>query len=253
MNDVLKVLGINSKGYGTFPKLVAKDRRLTIEAVGIYAYICSYAGSGNSAFPSVSTILYDLRIGETRFYTHLKLLIKYGYISIEKVRDEKGKFKHNVYILHTEILDSNEEKTPSPQNRGTGEKLDHPSPQNRGTGDQSMDNRGTNNNNLRINNLEEEEEEKYHKLYIEMALKVGATKSDLVTALEKMDAEPDIKNPVAWLQKALENEVINRELVKRPKNEKKPSSRRTLQSAKTKADIPMDTTIKKEKYGDFYL
>jgi hypothetical protein len=43
-----------------------------------------------------------------------------------------------------------------------------------------------------------------------MALTVGATKDDLVAVLEKMDSELDIKNPVAWLQKALENEVINR-------------------------------------------
>ena len=53
-----------------------------------------------------------------------------------------------------------------------------------------------------------------------MALKVGATKSDLAIALEKMDSEPDIKSPIAWLQKALENEVINRELASRPKNKR---------------------------------
>jgi hypothetical protein len=185
--------------------MVSKDRRLTIEAVGIYAYICSYAGSGNTAFPSVSTIIYDLAIGETRYYIHLKLLVKYGYISVEKIRDEKGKFDHNIYVLNTEILGSNQEKDPYLQNRGTVKnELDQPYPQKRGMDDRGMDNGGTNSNSLKINNLELEEEEqteKFPKQYIEMALEVGATKLDLAAALDKMDLEPDIKSPVAWLQK----------------------------------------------------
>ena len=85
-----------------------------------------------------------------------------------------------------------------------------------------------------------------------MASRVGATKSDLAIALEKMDSEPDIKNPVAWLQKALENEVINRELANRPKTEKKPATKSTTpRSTRAKADMP--TTTKKDKYEKFYL
>ena len=65
-----------------------------------------------------------------------------------------------------------------------------------------------------------------------MALKVGATKLDLAVALEKMDSEPDIKNPVAWLQKALENEVINRELASRPKTKRDPQPSRLYSYSK---------------------
>lgn len=262
-SDVLKVTGINSKGFGIFPKLVSKDRRLTIEAVGIYAYICSYAGSGNSAFPSVATILYDLGIGETRYRTHLKLLVKYGYITIEQIRSEKGRFKHNVYTLHTEILEPDEEKEPYPQNRGTVKNEENqPYPQNRGTVDPSTDSRGTKNNNLKNNNEEEDEEVPqtenhqetdpgaFPKRYLELALKVGATKEDLAISLEKMDATPDIKNPVAWLQNALKNEVMNRELKNRPKNlkDKKPS---TTQARSTRT--PKKTKVEPDKYEKFYL
>src|SRR5665648_1182644 len=62
-SDILKVVGINSKGYGNIPKLVMQDRRITPEAKCIYGYFASYAGMGNSAFPSVSKIMYDLCMG----------------------------------------------------------------------------------------------------------------------------------------------------------------------------------------------
>jgi len=105
----------------------------------------------------------------------------------------------------------------------------------------------TNNNSLNINNLEEEEEEDQikdiPKKYIEMALKVGASKADLEVALKKMDSEPDIKNHVAWLRKALESEVVNRELASRPKTLKETKPTRTVKKAKADPG----------KYDNFYL
>lgn len=95
---------------------------------------------------------------------------------------------------------------------------------------------------------EEEQTEKFPKKYIEMALKVGATKLDLADALGKMDLELDIKSPVAWLQKALENEVINKELASRPKIKVDPKPMKSIS----------DCTAKKaktdpDKYEKFYL
>ena len=52
--DQLLVEGINCMGYGIIPKYVMLDPDLTIEAKAIYAYFCSFAGSGNTAFPSRS-------------------------------------------------------------------------------------------------------------------------------------------------------------------------------------------------------
>lgn len=103
MPDILRVQGINSKGYGIFPKLVAQDRRLTLASKGIYAYFCSFAGSGNTAFPSVSKITYDLQINKDTFYRHLNPLKEYGYISVEQAKDEGGKFMRNIYTLLDQI------------------------------------------------------------------------------------------------------------------------------------------------------
>src|SRR5665648_7197 len=98
----------------------------------------------------------------------------------------------------------------------------------------------------KINEKDDEVGLAYPKQCIEMALKVGATKLELAVALEKMDSEPDIKSPVAWLQKALENEVINRELASRPKTklDSKPLSKHHA-SKQPKTDP--------SKYDNFYL
>lgn len=103
-SDLLRVIGINSKGYGLFPKIVAQDKRLTIEAKAIYAYFVSYAGSGNTAFPSVGKIISDLGISKVRYYKHFNQLVKYGYISTEQIKTN-GKFDHNIYTLNMEIPD----------------------------------------------------------------------------------------------------------------------------------------------------
>ncbi len=52
-NDTLHVEGVRSRGFGIIPKLVMQDKRLTGDAKAIYAYFCSYAGAGDTAFPIV--------------------------------------------------------------------------------------------------------------------------------------------------------------------------------------------------------
>jgi len=102
--DLLRVEGILFKGFGHIPKFIMLDTDLTIEAKGIYAYFCSFAGSGNSAFPSRDKILKDLSIGKDRYYKHYNLLILNGYLSAEQERrkDEKtGEvyLGNNIYTL----------------------------------------------------------------------------------------------------------------------------------------------------------
>lgn len=100
LTDILRVQGVNALGYGSIPKLVMKDPRLTRDAKAIYAYFCSYAGAGDTAFPSLSQICEDLgfRKAET-FIKHRKLLEKYGYLKVEQERAANGKFSRNIYVL----------------------------------------------------------------------------------------------------------------------------------------------------------
>ena len=131
--------GIMEKGYGFIPKLIMKDKDITIEAKAIYAYLSSYTGAGNTAYPSISLMCGDLDISEARFYKHRKLLVEKGYIVIEKRRTEGG-WSNNVYKLPFK---------PYPQNLST----QNLSTQNLSTQNLSTQNIGTKSNNLKSNSL----------------------------------------------------------------------------------------------------
>ena len=99
--DELKVEGIKYKGYGILPKYVMIDPDLTIEAKGIYAYFCSFAGSGNTAFPSRDKIVSDLQINKDTYGKHFKIITSQGYIEVKQDNQGgKGKgFSKNIYTL----------------------------------------------------------------------------------------------------------------------------------------------------------
>ena len=98
--NYLIVEGINHKGFGVIPKAVMIDKDLTIEAKAIYAYFASYAGNGNTAFPTRNTILSHLKISKERYYKNLHLLDKLGFILINQNRDN-GIYARNIYTLVT--------------------------------------------------------------------------------------------------------------------------------------------------------
>ncbi len=86
-------------GFGIIPKRVMKDTDLSIQAKGIYAYLCSYAGNKETAFPGVDLITYELGISRNTFYKYLKELKKVGYVEVYKERSENGTFEKNIYKL----------------------------------------------------------------------------------------------------------------------------------------------------------
>ena len=132
--DEIKLEGILSKGYGIIPKIVTQDTGLTAEAKAIYSYLCSYAGAGQTAFPSVSLMVHHLDMSENRFYKHRKYLVDRGYVSIERVRTDNG-FSKNIYTLNQSV---------PLQNEGIG---------NEGIQNEDIRNKGTNNNSIKINNI----------------------------------------------------------------------------------------------------
>ena len=99
--DKIKLQGIMSEGYGVIPKKVMKDEDLTIDAKAIYAFMASFAGAGNTSFPSVKFITDKLGISRQRFNKHRKLLEDKGYITIKNERTSDGSWGKNVYTLET--------------------------------------------------------------------------------------------------------------------------------------------------------
>ena len=92
---------IDAKGYGMIPKKVMTDPEISPESKAIYAYFCSFAGSGDTAFPSVSKIITDLNISENRYYHHFNILKKLNIIAVEqKNLGKRGRgYQRNVYTL----------------------------------------------------------------------------------------------------------------------------------------------------------
>src|SRR5690625_2449915 len=119
MSDTIKLSGILEQGYGISPKLVMRDKDLTIEAKAIYAYMSSFAGNGESAFPKITTICKDLNISENRFRRHREMLLNKGYITIQRNR-KKGMFDNNVYTINQTVHSNcSDDKTSSRQNDTT--------------------------------------------------------------------------------------------------------------------------------------
>ena len=151
MSEILRTNEILSKGYGVSPKLVMIDENLSIEAKAIYAYLSSFCGSGNIAFPQISTIVSHLKVSNERFYKHFKLLIKYGYISVSQERTQ-GKFANNIYTLNTVVTPMLEDDEQSDIEFTETENTDNGKTVDRNTVAEFSDNGKPKTNNNNINN-----------------------------------------------------------------------------------------------------
>ena len=96
--NVLSLGNVMAQGYGIVPKVTMRDTRLSIESKAIYAYLCSFAGAGNTAFPSRELICHELNISINRFNKYKNELVAKGYITIKRERLENG-FSKNIYTL----------------------------------------------------------------------------------------------------------------------------------------------------------
>ena len=72
--NLLRLDALLSHGYGLSPQLVMRSKGLSIEAKALYGYLSSFAGAGDTAFPSTSRILEELDISKNRFYKIRKLI-----------------------------------------------------------------------------------------------------------------------------------------------------------------------------------
>ncbi len=132
-----KLEGVMAKGYGLIPKLIMKDKDLTIESKAIYAYLSSYTGAGETAYPSVSLMCSDLGISKDRFYRHRKKLIEKDYIRVSQHQNDEG-WTNNIYTVVS---------IPCPQNKDTRNKdTQNTDTRNKVTNNNSSINNSINNN-----------------------------------------------------------------------------------------------------------
>lgn len=153
--NVLQLDSLLSMGYGIIPKKAMRDARLTPEAKAIYAYLCSFAGSGNTAFPSVDLMCSEIGMSEDRFYRHRKLLVSYGYIAFKQIRGGRGKTGSNVYTILQSQEEIRDPQNAVPQNKGPQDR----DPYNKGPQNEGTINNSSINNSLKKNSSEEKNEE----------------------------------------------------------------------------------------------
>lgn len=98
----IKLTGVMSQGYGIIPKAVMRDPSLCAESKAIYCYLRSFAGAGNSAFPSRELICHEMNISKNRFNKYKNELIQKGFLTITRKRTENG-FSRNIYEFNETV------------------------------------------------------------------------------------------------------------------------------------------------------
>jgi len=120
-NQVIQV--VQDTGYGMVSKTVTRNKNISLQAKGIYAYLCGFAGVSNQAYPSVKLMVNELGISKDTFYKYIKELTEIGVITVLKTQGEKGKFGHNIYqINEVNIINvENKDFQPCPKSPDTVE------------------------------------------------------------------------------------------------------------------------------------
>ena len=93
---------LQSYGYGIVSQLPMKDREMSIQAKGVYAYLVSCAGNDKQTYPTKEKMCYDLGIKKVDTLSkYIKQIQARGYIKIVKTKRYNLKYK-NVYLIATD-------------------------------------------------------------------------------------------------------------------------------------------------------
>ncbi|MCR4441876.1 MAG: helix-turn-helix domain-containing protein [Peptococcaceae bacterium] len=105
---------IYEHGYGLLAKKVMTDPSISINAKALYAYIISFAGTTETAWPGRTKICNDLGLSKERFSKCLKELVSAGFILAERERGEKGRLGGYIYTVVVVVEKNVDKSTSSP-------------------------------------------------------------------------------------------------------------------------------------------
>ncbi len=160
--DTLFCTGIYKDGYGVIARKVMRDKSISCDAKAVYAYICSFAGTGGNAFPSLEMMCSELGIGEKKLYKCRKELVEKNLIIITKKRI-RSKYSNNIYCIVNDPkpiknIELKEENEPSQNEHVQNEHVQNEHVQN-----EPCPFEGTNNNSINNNNNKKENKKKKDK------------------------------------------------------------------------------------------
>ena len=97
---IVVMQGIYENGFGLISNAVMRDPRLSCVSKAIYSYITSFTGAGkNSSFPSVKTILEELKLSRVTYYKHRAPLLELGYIRVVRKPKVGNRYGGNIYVI----------------------------------------------------------------------------------------------------------------------------------------------------------
>lgn len=106
------------KSFTMLPNTFVMNPYISSDAKCLMLILQQYAWTSNEVFPAVDTILYHLNWGRTRYNSARKELVEKGFMEVQRQKNEKGIFEHNLYILDPEHIYEEEQPTITLPNNG---------------------------------------------------------------------------------------------------------------------------------------
>lgn len=88
--NYLELDEVMADGYGIVSRKVMRADFISTKAKALYSYLCSFAGSGDTAFPSTDTMRKELQLAKDTFYNARKELQAFGIIEVNTFRTRNG-------------------------------------------------------------------------------------------------------------------------------------------------------------------
>ncbi len=95
MGDIIR----SKQQWGIISQPIMRNSLISIGAKSLYAYLASFAGNSESAFPGRSLICQELHINKDSFSKYRWELQCWQIVQIEQFRGERNQYHHNLYIL----------------------------------------------------------------------------------------------------------------------------------------------------------
>ena len=182
-------------GYGIIPKIVMRDKNLSIEAKAIYAYLIAFAGDKKTCYPSRDLMCEELGISINRFTKHLKTLKESGYIKVERIKSGNLKAK-NIYEIIMDERDRCINFRDIENEYHENKDIEHEYLENEYTNINSLNNNSLNINSVNNNSLNKKEKKK-KRTDLDVLINEYTSNSFLQeTIIDFMKMRKSIKKPV---------------------------------------------------------
>lgn len=192
--------GIYKNGYGIIPQSVMRDKSISTGAKALYAYICSFAGKGQTAFPGFELICNELSITKNTMYSYRKELKDKNLLEITKERNGK-KYTNNIYriVINPQNLNSSKIEPTKKEDvqESKGNSRSWTSQNLGGSKNEPFKNVEANNNNIINNNIYSANKETIEEIWSMYPNKKGKTKSlEYISKILKKISADELKRCV---------------------------------------------------------